>query len=212
MTTHEHRCPTNSVGDKIFWKGWHQMVWWQGTERNWVDEASENGRGSGNGVFYWFTQLKSFCVIQIVTDSTVTYSKGPNDVSLPLSVPSLRSLFLFVSLLTRLSPGECKVFAQCLYVHAQSLSHVWLFVTPRTVAHQAPLSMGFSRQEYCSELPFPPPGDLADPETKSASLTSPALARGFFMTILLGQPADLHRPSCIWSESISFHVTVAIPG
>ena len=36
-------------------------------------------------------------------------------------------------------------------------------VTPWTVAHQAPLSMGFSRQEYRSELPFPPPGDLLDP-------------------------------------------------
>ena len=44
-----------------------------------------------------------------------------------------------------------------------SLSHVWLFVTPWTVAHQAPLSMGFSRQEYCSGLLFPSPGDLPDP-------------------------------------------------
>ena len=39
---------------------------------------------------------------------------------------------------------------------AQSLSHVWLFVTPWTVAHQVPLSVGFSRQEYWSGLPFPP--------------------------------------------------------
>ena len=43
------------------------------------------------------------------------------------------------------------------------LSGVRLFVTPWTVAYQAPLSMGFSRQEYCSGLPFPPPGDLPDP-------------------------------------------------
>ena len=42
--------------------------------------------------------------------------------------------------------------------HVQSLSHVQLFVTPQTVAHQAPLIMGLSRQEYWSELPFPPPG------------------------------------------------------
>ena len=42
-------------------------------------------------------------------------------------------------------------------------SHVQLFVTPWTVAHQAPLSMGFSRQEYWSGLPFPPPGDLPHP-------------------------------------------------
>ena len=43
------------------------------------------------------------------------------------------------------------------------LSHVWLFVIPCTVAHQAPLSMGFSRQEYWSGLPCPSPGDLPDP-------------------------------------------------
>ena len=47
---------------------------------------------------------------------------------------------------------------------------------------QAPLSMGFSRQEYLSGLPCPPPGDLPDPENKPASLMSPALAGGFFTT------------------------------
>ena len=45
----------------------------------------------------------------------------------------------------------------------ESLSHVRLFVTPWTTAHQAPLSMGFSRQEYWSGWPCPPPGDLPDP-------------------------------------------------
>ena len=49
---------------------------------------------------------------------------------------------------------------------AQLLSHVQLFMTPWTVAHQAPLSMGFSRQEYWSGLPFPSPGDLPDPGIK----------------------------------------------
>ena len=46
----------------------------------------------------------------------------------------------------------------CRAVLSQSLSHVRLFATPWTAAHQAPLSMGFSRQEYCSGLPFPPLG------------------------------------------------------
>ena len=46
------------------------------------------------------------------------------------------------------------------------LSHVWLFETPWTVAHQAPLSMWFPRQEYWNELPFPPPGDFQDPGIK----------------------------------------------
>ena len=48
----------------------------------------------------------------------------------------------------------------------KSLSRVRLFATPWTVAHQAPLSMGFSRQEYRSGLPFPSPGDLPDPGIK----------------------------------------------
>ena len=51
----------------------------------------------------------------------------------------------------------------------KSLSHVQLFGTPWTVAHQAPLSMGFSRQEYWSGLPFPSPGDLPDPGIKPGS-------------------------------------------
>ena len=54
--------------------------------------------------------------------------------------------------------------------------------TPQTVAHQAPLSMGFSRQEYWSELPFPILGDLPDPGIEPMSLVSPALAGGFFTT------------------------------
>ena len=53
-------------------------------------------------------------------------------------------------------------------------------VTPWTIAHQFPLSMGFFRQEYWSGLPFPSPGDLPDPGIKPASLVSPALAGGFF--------------------------------
>ena len=62
------------------------------------------------------------------------------------------------------------------------LSHVWLFVTPWTVTHQSPLTMGFSRQEYWSGLPCPPPRDLPDPGIKPESLTSPALAGWFFTT------------------------------
>ena len=49
-------------------------------------------------------------------------------------------------------------------------SHIQLFATLWTVAHQAPLSMGFSRQEYWSGLPCPPPGDLLNPGIKAVSL------------------------------------------
>ena len=62
------------------------------------------------------------------------------------------------------------------------LSYVQLFVNPWTVAHQAPLSVEFSRQEYWSGLPFPPPGDPPDPGIKTASPASPALTGRFLTT------------------------------
>ena len=62
------------------------------------------------------------------------------------------------------------------------LSRVQLFATSWTIARQAPLSVGFSRQEYWSGLPFPSQGDLPDPGIELASLTSPALAGRFFTT------------------------------
>ena len=66
-------------------------------------------------------------------------------------------------------------------------SHVWLFVTPWTVAHQAPLSMEFSRQEYWSGLPCPPPGDLPDPGIESLS---PALHTDSLLLSHQGSPCD----------------------
>ena len=60
---------------------------------------------------------------------------------------------------------------------------------PWTVVHQVPLSMGISRQEYWSGLPFPPPGDLPDPGIKPLSPVSPALTDGFFTTEPRGAPA-----------------------
>ena len=73
---------------------------------------------------------------------------------------------------------------------AQLLSHVQLFVSPWTVAHQAPLSMGFPRQEYWSGLPFPSPGGLPDPGTEPMSL---AWAGGFFTTEPPGQSLRLEE-------------------
>ena len=62
---------------------------------------------------------------------------------------------------------------------------VWLFATPWTVAHQAPLSMAFPRQEYWSGLPFASPGDFPNPGIK---LPFPTLAAGFFTTETPGEP------------------------
>ena len=67
-------------------------------------------------------------------------------------------------------------------IHMLFLSHLWFLVTPWTVAHQAPLSMGFSKQGYWSGLPFPPPRHLDDPGIEPTSPASPALAGGVFPT------------------------------
>ena len=83
------------------------------------------------------------------------------------------------------------------FLHAWVLSwfsRVWLFATLWTVACQAPLSMGFSRQEYWRELPFPPP----DPGIQPTSLMSPALAGRFFTT-----NANWWAPETCLSESES---------
>ena len=61
-------------------------------------------------------------------------------------------------------------------------------MAPWTVAHQAPLSIGFPKQEYWSGLLFPPPGDLLNPEIKPTSLVSPELAGGFLTTVPAGKP------------------------
>ena len=67
-----------------------------------------------------------------------------------------------------------------------SFSHVRLFATLWTVVHQAPLSTGFSRVEYWSGLPCPPPRDLPNPGIEPGSPVSPTLASGFFTTSVLG--------------------------
>ena len=84
----------------------------------------------------------------------------------------------FLSFHTQL-PGTYSVCA-CL------LSRVWLFVIPWNEAHQAPLPMKFSRQEYWSGLPFPTPGDLPDPGIEPATPASPALAGRFFTIVTHG--------------------------
>ena len=76
---------------------------------------------------------------------------------------------------------------ECMLSH---FSCVHLFATPWTVAHQALLSMRFSKEEDWSGWPCPSPGDLPDPGIKPMSLESPALAGGFFPT------------STIWEEQV----------
>ena len=74
----------------------------------------------------------------------------------------------------------CVCVCVCMCVYVCVLSHVWFFVTPWTIAPQAPLFMEFSRQEYLSWLPFPSPADLPNPGIESTVSESPALASRFF--------------------------------
>ena len=86
-------------------------------------------------------------------------------------------------------------------VKVKLLSRVWLFVTPWTVAHQAPPSMKFFRQEYWSGLPFPSPGDLPDPGIEPRS---PALQADTFTIWATGEApshTDCHPSPQTWTLS-----------
>ena len=78
----------------------------------------------------------------------------------------LIGLFAFLGFALFVNDISALVFIMCMC----SVVCVRLFATPWTVAHQAPLPMGFSRQEFWSGLPCPPPGDLPDPGIKPLSL------------------------------------------
>ena len=91
------------------------------------------------------------------------FSQLPTTISHSLSLITAFSWFYF------LLSGQQSKGSVNYHLHAcvlSSVSGVWLFATLRSVACQAPLSMGFSRQEYWSDLPCPPPGDLPDPGIK----------------------------------------------
>ena len=84
---------------------------------------------------------------------------------------------------------KIQLCACCVHSH---FSHVQLFATPWTVTRQA-LSVGFSRQEYWSGLPYPPPGDLPDRGLNLFLLSLPALAGGFFTTSAIWEACLLAR-------------------
>ena len=77
-------------------------------------------------------------------------------------------------------------------LHACMLSHVQVFLTSRTAANEAPLSIQFSPKEHWSRLPYLPPRDPPNPGIKPTSPVSPALASGFFTTEPPGRPICLH--------------------
>ena len=94
---------------------------------------------------------------------------------------------------------------------AYLLGHVRLFTPPRTVAHQAPLSIGFSRQDYWSGLPLPPPGELPNLGIKPKSVPSPALAGRIFTSAPPGSPLEACTSVSMYSlfphDILSFEYT-----
>ena len=103
------------------------------------------------------------------------------------------------------------IIKQCAHACMQShFSRVRLLATPWTVAHQAPLSMGFSRQQYWSGLTCLPPWDLLNPGTEPVSLTSPALTVGFFTTRPTWEA--LNRISALIKEVLERYLALSTPG
>ena len=98
----------------------------------------------------------------------------------------------------------------CACVQAQSLVHIQLFATPWTVACLVSKPMGFSRLEYRSELPFPPPGGLPHSGTEPVSPESPALAGGFFTAE--PHPMPLKSQINIWLKRLSQEIIMIYMG
>ena len=103
------------------------------------------------------------------------FSSGSSQTRFELGFPALQADSSPIELSGKPVEEEDNIYwiaSKCMCVRTQSISHVWLFVTPWTIVYQAPLSMEISRQEYWSGLPFPTPGDLPDPEMETPSLAS----------------------------------------
>ena len=97
-------------------------------------------------------------------------------------------------------------------MRAKSFSQVWFSATLWAVAHQAPLSMGFIRQEYWSRLPYPTPEDLPEPEIKPTSLASPALASRFFTTSTTWEAEKRERRENINTKQLGYRELVPKDG
>ena len=106
-------------------------------------------------------------------------------------------LFLFLEQKSSQFPGLRSIYVCIYWAVLRRFRHVQHFVTLGTLAHQAPLSMGFSRQEYWSRLSCPPPGDLPDPGMGLVSLISPALASTFFTTSATWEAQYVSTPIAI---------------
>ena len=116
------------------------------------------------------------------------------------------SIFVFDNRIRRTWSVLSKIMTSMkVKVKVKSLSHVQLFATPWTVTYQAPWSMGFSRQEYWSELPFPFPGDLPNPGIEPGS---PALQIDALPSEPLGKPNSNKFERCHWFKYVALIISL----
>ena len=140
----------------------------------------------------WGEQYQMGLSFRSVREISVEASQGAGT---PTSIQHLRSTVSLVSIEAGWGNLHfCPYSAVVRGVCAQRLSRVWLFVIPWIITHQAPLSMGFFRQEYWSGVPFPPPRDHPILGIKPTSPVSPALAGWFFNTEPPGKPSNEAAP------------------
>ena len=144
-------------------------------DKRWLSHSEDflnpSSKVSAPGTPTCFTMLSVVCPLTVLTFYPLHIPPWQQEIqrgSLQLSV--LRSLsFASKAVCRQQHPSPL-----CDFDVVHSLSHVGLSVTPWAVAHQAPLSMGFPRQEYWGELSSPSPGDLPNPGMEIASSLSPA--------------------------------------
>ena len=136
-------------------------------------------------LFFFFLKQRKLSQTSPPADTSHLISQNCSKCSLKRSVSSNGNENSMTSLI--------KHKTVCVYVYAQSLSHVRLFAAPQTLACQAPLSMGFSRQEYCSGLPFP----SSDPLVPTVGLAVVGRACLTLLSLLgAGLPAASGGPAC----------------
>ena len=132
-----------------------------------------------------FVDSISFCgfyIPQIYLVSLIPRSnQSPSSADFLLNITWLYQCLFITAVIPLVE--SLNIFQQCAVL--SHFSRVWLFVTPWTAARQTPLFMEFSRQEYWSGLPCPPPGDLPNPEIKSRS---PVLQGDSFLSEPPGKP------------------------